>query len=453
MKKLHAYLFQPVDNTGIILLRILMGLLIIVEAVGALFTGWVHTVFIEPTVHFPFIGFEWLCDLLAGPQMYVWYGLMACSGLGIALGYRYKTSALLFALLWSVSYLMQKVHYNNHYYLMMLLSWVLPFMPLNQRLSFDITRKKTERKYVIHRYYVVFFIALLWILYSFASANKIHADWLAGKPISIWFGGKADYPYVGSILQNKTFQTLVVYGGIFFDGLVIPALLFRQTRFIALLISFGFHLFNSYVFQIGVFPYLSLAFSVLFFPTSQLRSFFEMDKWDTANKDRKDTEIQLNKPRFSKGMTVLWVSFMLIMIALPLRRHLFPGPVNWTEEGHRLSWRMMLRSKSGDFSLVIKHKDSAEVISIDPESELNRYTASDVATHPDMMWQYIQHVKKSAYAKGFREGDFEIYVRTRVSLNGRSQMPLIDPDFDMSKAEWNAWKTSPWIMPFKEEQD
>lgn len=448
MNKLHTYLFQSVDNTGIVLLRILIGLLIMAEALGALISGWVYSVFIEPTVHFPFIGFEWLCDILAGPQMYVWYVLMAISGLGIATGYRYLYSSLLFAVVWTVSYLMQKVHYNNHYYLMMLLSWALPFMPLHQRLSLDVKQGRTKRKYVIHHYYVVFFIALLWILYSYGSANKIHTDWLQGKPIGIWFGNKSDYPFIGWLLQKTSFQTLVVYGGIVFDGLIIPALLYRRTRVAALILSFGFHLFNSYVFQIGVFPYLSLAFSVLFFPTEQLRSFFEMNKWDKAYQNIQEEEKSIAWPSFVGLRSSVWVGFMVLMILLPLRRHLFPGPVNWTEEGHRLSWRMMLRSKSGEFHLVIKYKDSTA--SIDPELELNRYTTSDVATHPDMMWQYVQHIKQKEFAKGLKEGEFEIYARTNVSLNGRTSQPLIDPDFDLCKAQWSAWNHSPWILPFSE---
>lgn len=40
--------------------------------------------------------------------------------------------------------------------------------------------------------------------------------------------------------------------------------------------------------------------------------------------------------------------FVAIQIGMPLRHHLDPGDVAWTEEGHRYSWRMKLRSKSGN---------------------------------------------------------------------------------------------------------
>ncbi|WP_316930169.1 HTTM domain-containing protein [Leeuwenhoekiella sp. MAR_2009_132] len=36
-----------------------------------------------------------------------------------------------------------------------------------------------------------------------------------------------------------------------------------------------------------------------------------------------------------------------MQLELPLRHWIIKDDVLWTEEGHRLSWRMMLRSKGG----------------------------------------------------------------------------------------------------------
>ena len=120
--------FKPVDNIGLVLWRIVFGLLIALESFGALITGWVKEVLIEPTFTFSFIGFEWL-QPLPGWGMYAYYTLMGLSGLAIMFGYRYRWSMLLFALLWTGSYLMQKSAYNNHYYLLCLLSWLMVFLP------------------------------------------------------------------------------------------------------------------------------------------------------------------------------------------------------------------------------------------------------------------------------------------------------------------------------------
>jgi vitamin K-dependent gamma-carboxylase len=47
---------------------------------------------------------------------------------------------------------------------------------------------------------------------------------------------------------------LFSYGGLLFDLLVVPFLLFRHTRPLALLAAVGFHLMNSQLFTIGIFP-------------------------------------------------------------------------------------------------------------------------------------------------------------------------------------------------------
>jgi len=444
------FLFKPIDNTNLVLFRIFFGILIIAEAVGAIYTGWVHDVFIEPTVHFPFIGFEWMIDLFGGETMLIFYYLMAICGITIAIGYNYRASALLFAILWTCSYLMQKVHYNNHYYLMMLLSWIMPLVPANARLSLDAKSNPSIHKFTCHNFYLIIFIGLLWILYSYASFNKIHADWLEGRPIRIWFGYKGDYRVIGPLLQENWFQKLVVYGGILFDGLIIPALLWKRTRNIAFVVGLGFHLFNSIVFQIGIFPYLAIAFTSLFYSAEEIRDFFIMEKWDKNYSVEKVNKEKLPYPKFAKSIQWSIYIFFFVMLLLPLRHNLFPGPVNWNEQGHRLSWRMMLRSKRGDIYFKIYYPKTEEFIVVRPEDELNYSATNDVATHPDMCWQYVQLLKKREYEKGNKDEDFMIFAYGKVSLNGRAGIPLYDPEYDMSKAKWEPFKHSEWILPFEE---
>ena len=77
--------------------------------------------------------------------------------------------------------------------------------------------------------------------------------------------GKKDYVLVGDFLQQKWLHYALAYGGILLDGLIVPLLLFKPTRKYAFIVSIFFHVFNSFIFQIGIFPYLALAFSLFFF--------------------------------------------------------------------------------------------------------------------------------------------------------------------------------------------
>jgi vitamin K-dependent gamma-carboxylase len=57
------WLFAPVDNTPLVLFRVVFGLLAALETGGSIATGWVHANLIEPRVVFPMIGFEWVRPL------------------------------------------------------------------------------------------------------------------------------------------------------------------------------------------------------------------------------------------------------------------------------------------------------------------------------------------------------------------------------------------------------
>src|SRR5690554_893223 len=118
---LNKILFKHIDNSPLIVFRIIFGLLCFLEAVGAIFTGWVKRTLIDPEFTFSFIGLEFL-QPLPGNWMYVYFLIMGLFGLGIMLGYKYRFSAIMFALMWTTTYFMQKASYNNHYYLLMLLS-------------------------------------------------------------------------------------------------------------------------------------------------------------------------------------------------------------------------------------------------------------------------------------------------------------------------------------------
>src|SRR5690606_21505150 len=99
-----------------------------------------------------------------------------------------------------------------------------------------------------------------------------------------------------------------------------------------------FHLFNSIVFYIGIFLYMMLITSVLFFEPALIRRLFFRNTIDiTQYKEA----VYLNK----KWLYSILIPFFTLMILLPLRPFYFPGSSHWTEEGHRLPWHRMLDSK------------------------------------------------------------------------------------------------------------
>jgi hypothetical protein len=287
-------------------------------------------------------------------------------------------------------------------------------------------------------------VARLAVVYTYAAVAKLYPDWLAGRPVSIWFAGKSDYPVIGGLLGEKWVQGLVTWGGIGFDLLVVPLLLWPRTRRFAFGTSLLFHLFNSAVFGIGIFPYLMIGMSVFFFPPETIRRLFLPRKPPVDGA----VEIQAEPaPRYRQGMVAALAVYLVVQLLLPVRYLRYPGNVHWTEEGHRMAWQMMLRTKSGSIHFrVIDPATGGEQL-VSPYDYLTAEQASAVATHPDLIWQFVQ-VLKAEYALPGRPP--RIYAVSSVSLNGRPAQPLVNGNVDLARVEWHPFRHADWLVPLKE---
>lgn len=439
---LNTWAFKRVDNSALVLFRIIFGLLITAEAWGAIATGWVRRTLVEPQFTFNFIGFDFLQSFPGtGPQMYVWFGIMGCFGVLVMLGYKYRIGIIGYAIMWSMVYLMQKTSYNNHYYLLMLLLWIMAFLPANKALSLDAKFNPNLRENSMPAWVAIFIIAQLWIVYTYAAVAKLYPDWLDGTVPKILMSARKDYWLIGDWLQLPWTHSAITYVGIIFDGLIIPALLWKKTRKWAFGISIFFHLFNSVVFLIGIFPYMSLAFTLFFFPTKTIHNLFVRHRKEYYQGD----EVRLPNTK-NIGLTIA-ISFLIIQFALPLRHHFITDNVLWTEEGHRLSWRMMLRTKSGSigFSVVDKATKKRTVVRL--KDYLTRKQMRTIQTKPDVIWQFAQRLKKEYAAQGV---EIEVYASCNIKVNGRKFKRLIDPKADLAAVSWNYFRHSEWLLDSEE---
>lgn len=435
---MDKWLFQRIDNTGLALWRIAFGLLITIEAFGAILTGWVRVTLVEPEFTFNFIGFDFL-QPLPGNGMYFYFILMGCFGLMVLLGYKYRWSMAAYALMWTCVYLMQKTAYNNHYYLMMLLCWVMVFFPASRYLSIDAKRSGFKKQHM-PRWVKVVFIGQLWIVFTYAAIAKIYPAWLDTSVPALFMRAKSDYWLVGELLQQTWVHYGIAYFGIFFDLLIIPLLLYRKTRLFGFYLSLFFHLFNSFIFQVGIFPYMSIAFAFFFFTPESLIKTFKL-KRPVFNDDI------VVVPAYKKLGIFIFSTYLVVQFALPLRHWFFQDDVLWTEEGHRLSWRMMLRSRSGHLIYWVEDKATGERNNYPYQQMLSKKQRRSVKSKPDFIWQMAQRIKKLEAEKG---NDIAIYVNCKVKINDGSYYDFIDPEVDLASEQWQHFKHHDWILPSPE---
>lgn len=431
-QSISKFLKQPVDNASLVVFRIAFGFLIAAESFGAILTGWVKRAFIDPEFTFSFIGFEWL-QPLPGYGMHFYYGVMGITGIMVMIGLFYRHSLLLFTLLWWGTYLMQKTSYNNHYYLLILLCFLMLLVPAHRNASYDVQLNRINPTTSCPRWCIDIFKWQLMIVFTYAALAKLYTGWLDGDFIRVIFSSKAGYPLIGNLLQQQWLQKLVIIGGIAYDLTIIPLMYRKGTRKVGLVISIVFHMFNSIVFGIGIFPYLMIASMVLFFNVSHWQP--RIPGFITQ-----DNESHYQTPGMIYPVLLLYFALQLW---LPIRHYFIPGDVLVTEEGHRMAWRMMLRSKYGSASFRLVDKNSGKSWVEYPRQYLTNKQVYKMGGRPDMIWQFSRYLARQHAKQGI--DSIEIYVNTNFNINGTNYSPLIDPNVNLLGVEWNRWGHNFWI--------
>lgn len=431
-------LFKPVDIAPLAVFRIFFGFLLFAETLGAILTGWVKRNLVDPEFTFSHIGLEWL-QPLPGSGMYFYFLTMAAMGLLVMIGFRYRLSLGIFTLLWSGSYFMLKETYNNHYYLLLLVCLMMLVMPANAYASVDVRRNPGVKRLQVPYWTSLLMISQVAIVYFFATISKFYPDWLNGNFIRLLLFNKQHYPVVGSLFDQHWFHLFLAWSGMVFDGCIVPLLLWKRTRTIALVLSLIFHLFNSMVLQIGIFPFFALSFVLFFYPADLVRKRFFPKK----------AELNALQPDYygRRLVPLVIIPYLIVQIALPLRHWFIKGDVLWTEEGHRLSWRMMLRQRSGFARFNVKDKATGQV-EIYRFHDMDQKQIDFAQSKPDGIWQMSQRISEEYRKKG---KEVCVYVDAKVSVNSGPFRRFVDPERDMVTASWNYFGHSDWILLYDQQ--
>ena len=445
------FLFRKIDNSPLVIFRVLFGLLIIAECWGAIFTGWVNTNMVEPKLTFTFIGFEWMNNLL-GQDMILYFGAMGVLGILISLGFFYRFAIIAFAIMWTGVYLMQKTSYNNHYYLFMLVSWMMTLMPAHHFFSLDSLIFPRFKRLTCKNWVRVVFIAQLFAVYTFAAIAKIYPDWFNGVFLNSHFikyahilSGQYNLTGLAQVVASLEFSQVIAYLGFAFDLLIIPAMLINTTRGAAIKCAIFFHIFNSIVFGIGIFPFFSLAMMIFFYDPVKIQEIFFKTKSFMMDRNDEDGLITTRRIAFSYIVCL----YILWQIYLPLRHFIIPGNVFWTEEGHRLSWRMMLRTRSNESKVFVAFPNEKGQIKEKIPVDLSRYLTpkqeSRFGSSPDMIWQMAHYIKEDYKKQG--KTNVMVFVDTKVSVNGSEYYQFTNPKVNLANTNWSYFGHQGWIMP------
>jgi hypothetical protein len=347
-----------------------------IEAVRYYNHGWIERYFITPVMTFQLPGFESL-SLLPPAGMYALFVVMGVSAVCVMLGLWYRAAMVGLFVTHLYVFVIDEANYLNHFYLIALLGFLMIWMPADREYAFRPWGPRPKPGVVpTVPYWTVFLLrAQLFIVYFYAGIAKLSLDWLQGQPLAIWLADTEPLPIIGPIMYEPWFAWALSYAGLLYDLSVGFLLLFRKTRWFGILWSAGFHFSNIHLFDIGIFPWLAMGATLIFLETSWPRTVHRFLRGLLLGR-------KTEKPRplapargdglvLGAGVTAFMTVWLAVQVLLPLRHWVFPGNVNWTEEGHVLSWRMKLREKDGELrSVIIVHPQTGERIVHDPREIL-----------------------------------------------------------------------------------
>ena len=140
---IQNYLNLESDAAPLSYYRLAFGAMMFISILRFYFNGWIEKLYLEPTFFFSYFGFEWVQPL--GGWTYFIFVICALSALFIAIGFKYRISAVMFFLSFTYIELMDKTTYLNHYYFISLMAFLLIFLPANQWFSVDAYHNNSQR--------------------------------------------------------------------------------------------------------------------------------------------------------------------------------------------------------------------------------------------------------------------------------------------------------------------
>ncbi len=450
-KRWSELLFREVSITPLIAFRIVIGSLFLFSTLRFVSNGWVKQLYIDPPFHFSYLGFDWV-RTLPGNWMYLPFIAMILASVGIIFGAFYRVSTSLFFGAFTYVELLDKSYYLNHYYFVSIIAFLLIWLPANANLSLDAKRNPSIQRETIPNWPIFLLRFQLGLVYCFAGIAKINSDWLLeAQPLRMWLQAFRDLPLAGDLLATSWVAFVFSWFSCFYD-LTIPFFLSHsRTRNIAYFFVVAFHILTWLLFPIGVFPWVMIFSTLIFFPAA-----FH-DKWiNWLKKGFRWTTIPSKTSISQSRMTIGFLSlFLIFQLVVPFRYLLYPENLFWHEEGFRFSWRVMLMEKKGYATFYVEDRKTRKSIEITNSDYLTPQQIDQMSRQADMILQFAHFLGKKYQDTTLHFGSKSVHLsRPRVSadvyvtLNGRPNQQFVSRETDLMQEPYNL-KHRKWILPLK----
>ena len=140
------------------------------------------------------------------------------------------------------------------------------FLPLDRYASVDAWRSPALRSPTVPVWVVWALRAQIGVVYAFGGIAKLNPDWLFdAQPLRIWLFNSGSLPLIGPLLSETWVAYAMSTGGVLFDLTIVGWLLWGRSRPIAYAVLCAFHVATWLLFPIGMFPWIMIGASLVFF--------------------------------------------------------------------------------------------------------------------------------------------------------------------------------------------
>ncbi|XP_053388971.1 vitamin K-dependent gamma-carboxylase-like isoform X2 [Mercenaria mercenaria] len=471
LDSLLRLLCRPTDPSGLGVMRMIFGLLMVFDIWQERGLSNAVEEFGDPLLcRFPLFDFLKPLPLV---WMYIVYLLMFIGEVGILLGLFYRFSCVVFVVTYWYLFLLDKTSWNNHSYLFGLIGILLLLTDANRYWSLDglLFKRKRHAHVPLWNYAILRF--QIFIVYLIAGIKKMDTDWVSGYSMHSIAGHYVFAPFRLVLSQEQVSLYIVHLGGLTIDLFSGFLLLFDQTRPIAFVFLGMFHLMNSQLFSIGMFPWMMLATMPLFchpdWPRGLLHKFPHFmkivlpadlslqtsqhciyDKKSIKPDEKQKTSVSQEKSpppispsRYHKVMACILLSYVSTQCVLPYSHGITKGYNHWTQGLYGYSWDMMVHTWNlQHLKITYVDKETREEGYLNPKAWV---LGGRWSSHPDMIKQYARCVEKRLAS--YNITDIELHVDVWRALNDRFQQRSVDPRVNLLEAPWNPFTQTPWILP------
>ena len=425
-------------------MRTALGALICTGAIRFWARGWVEELLVNRGIRLTYYGFGWVPHPgELGCQLLLLVTALAGASMCIGWGGRWCIALAFVSFTWLE--LVEASTYLNHYYFVSALLLLLCFLPRLPRVdrAWAGAREPDDEVPCGALWAVRVQVAAV---YVYAGIAKLNSDWLLeAEPLRTWLMVRSELPLVGPLLGREATAHAFSFFGAVYDLTIVGWLSWRKSRPYAWFAVVVFHVMTAMLFRIGLFPWIMIALSTVFFePDWPRRLLGRLRRWLGGPASAPVRDATAGSASWSNWRFGVVLALLTSQLLLPLRQWMYPGNRLWHEQGFRFSWNVMLMEKVGHMEFRVRDAAGERAYTTDAEMLLTPLQRKMASTQPDLLLQVAHEVGRRARARGIIAP--QVYADVWVALNGRRRQRFVDPSVDLMQVK-DGFGPRTWLAP------